>query len=415
MSKPPKSEEGGAKTAVDEAFAFDPTDPAKAKDLDHMARIRREKPVCRPTENLVLTTKYDDTRLGFRDSKRYSSVGDMRAPGVVVPEEESFLGEIDAPLHPKIRRILIKNFTRSGATRAEAWTRAEVRRRLAGIVDRGVGDLMGDFAIPLPGSVSAHVLGIPDELHDPVMEWCNELLHSSWPTTGKTDRGEGIELSFPELTACLDGLIRDREQAGAAAPDDLLSLMVNSRGDDGWSIGNHHVRTLVVNILSGSLSASYMLGNLLYRLLSDEHFESALRGDAKSIEKSVDESLRLEAPVAFLMRTAREDGQIGGCPVHKGEHIMLHIAAANRDGEVYPDPDSFRLDRVDPAEHLSFGLGPHICLGNHLTRMIGRVVLEEMLEVLDSATIALQRGFEWECVDHLQEYGPESLPVEVKR
>ena len=97
--------------AIDEAFAFDPTDPQAAKDLARMARIRAEKPICRPAENLVLTTRFADTADGFRDSKRYSSVGDMRAPGVVVPEEESFLGELDAPLHPKIRRILLKGFT----------------------------------------------------------------------------------------------------------------------------------------------------------------------------------------------------------------------------------------------------------------------------------------------------------------
>jgi cytochrome P450 len=400
---------------VDAEYAFDPTDPVAAKDFDRLAVIRSEKPVCRPAENLVLTTKFEDTSKAFRDSKRYSSVGDMRAPGVVVPEEESFLGELDAPLHPMIRRVLLKGFTRSRATEAEPWTRAEVRRRLDEILVRGSGDLMDDFSIPLPGSVSAHVLGIPDALHDSVMTWCNELLHSPWPTTGKTERGEGIENCFPELTACLDGLIAERESAGAEAPDDLLTLMVQTRGKDGWSIGNQHVRTLTINILAGSLSASYMLGNLLYRLLTDSGFENQLRNDSALIPKAVEESLRLEAPVTFLMRTARGEGEVGGCPVLKGEHMMLHIGAANRDGEVYPEPAEFRLDREDPPEHLAFGIGPHICLGNHLTRLVGRVVLEEMLTILDRSRLSLEPGFEWECVNHLQEYGPEHLPILAPR
>lgn len=412
MSQP---SEGDAKhEPVDEAYAFDPTDPDQAKDFERMAKIREEKPVCRPAENLVITTKYEDTSKAFRDAKRFSSVGDMRAPGIVVSEEESFLGEIDAPLHPKIRRILMKGFTRSRAAAEEPWTRDEVRRRLAAIVARGGGDLMEEFSIPLPGSVSAHAIGIPDALHDPVMTWCNELLHSSWPATGRTERGEGIALSFPELTACLDELIEERASAGDSAPDDLLTLMVQTRGDDGWQIAPAHVRTLVINILSGSLSASYMLGNLLYRLLTDPGFERALREDAAlAIPRSIEETLRLEAPVTFLMRTAREEGEIGGCPVHKGEHVMLHIGAANRDAEAYPDPDSFRLDREDPPEHLAFGVGPHICLGNHLTRLIGRVVLEEMLALLDTSRVSLVPDFEWECVNHLQEYGPERLPVQI--
>ena len=272
---------------------------------------------------------------------------------------------------------------------------------------------MGDLSIPLPGSVSAHVLGIPDALHDPVMGWCDALLHSSWPMTGKTERGEGIEACFPELASCLDGLIRERAEAGADAPDDLLTLMVQTRGDDGWTIGAHHVRTLVVNILAGSLSASYMLGNLLYRLLEDPEFVRLLREDRARIAKAVEESLRLEAPVAFLMRTAREETELGGCPIHAGEHVMLHIGAANRDETVYPEAEAFRLDRDEPPEHLSFGVGPHICLGNHLTRMIGRVVLEEVLEITTRKRIALRPGYVWECVNHLQEYGPENLPVVV--
>lgn len=398
---------------IDEAYAFDPTNPSEAKDFERMAEIRREKGVCRPAENLVITTRYADTSKAFRDAKRFSSVGDMRAPGVVVPEAESFLGELDAPIHPKIRRILIKGFTRSRAAAPEDWTRDLVRRRLGGIVERGGGDLMDELSIPLPGSVSAHELGIPDALHDQVMKWCDELLHSSWPATGRTEKGEGIEACFPELAGCLDGLIRERAEAGSDAPDDLLTLMVQKKTDDGWSIGAHHVRTLVVNILSGSLSASYMLGNLLYRLLTDPGFEAALREDAARIPRAVEESLRLEAPVTFLMRTAREEAEIGGFPVHAGEHVMLHIAAANRDESVYPDADRFRLDREDPPEHLSFGIGPHICLGNHLTRMVGRVVLEEMLELLEKRRVALVDGYVWTCVDHLQEYGPEALPVGV--
>lgn len=408
MSKPP----------IDEEFAFDPTDPSQSKDFDRLARIRRERPVCRPAEGVVLTTRHEATSKAFRDAKRLSSVGDMRAPGVVVPIEESFLGEVDAPLHPKIRRILLKGFTRSRAAAAEPWTRAEVQRRLRRLIDRCAAgesvDLMADLAIPLPGSVSAHELGIPDALHDPVMGWCDELLHSSWPATGKTERGEGIAGAFPELTACIDGLIEEREVAGPGVFDDLLGLMVHTRTEDGWSIGAHHTRTLVVNILAGSLSASYMLGNLFYRLLSDPDFARLLSGDPGAIPRAVEESLRFEAPVAFLFRTAREESEIGGCPVHRGEHVMLGIAAANRDESVYPDGERFRLDRDDPPEHLSFGVGPHICLGNHLTRMIGRIAIEELLSTMQIHRIAIEPGYEWECVDHLLEYGPGRLPVVLR-
>ena len=106
---------------IDDEFAFDPNDPAQSKDWERLRRIRAERPVCRPADNVVLTSRYEATRSAFKDSRNFSSVGDMRAPGVVVAEAESFLGELDAPLHPKIRRVLMKGFTRSGAATAEPW------------------------------------------------------------------------------------------------------------------------------------------------------------------------------------------------------------------------------------------------------------------------------------------------------
>ena len=401
---------------ISEEFAFDPMDTSRTKDWDLMRRIREASPVIRPAEGIVFTSRYDETAKTFKDAKKYSSVGDMRAPGVVVAEEESFLGELDPPLHPKIRRILRRGFSPAAATADEPWARANVGRRLDTVIAAGGGDLMKAIAIPLPGSIAAHALGVPDELHDQVMDWCTELLHSTWPATGKTELGEGIEQCFPEFAACLDGMIAEREQAGPGGTADLLSTMVWTADSDGWRIPTQMVRTQSVNILAGSLSASYMLGNLMYRFIVDEDaFTGVLRSDRSKIPAAVEESLRFEAPVTFLTRTAKQDGEIGGCPVDAGEHIVLGIASGNRDELVYPDAGSFRLDRDGMPEHLAFGAGPHLCLGNHLTRMVGQVVLDEMLDRFAPGRIQLADDFQWICVDHIQEYGPETLDVVINR
>src|SRR2546421_7209359 len=139
----------GADDVTDRDFTFDPMDMARTKDWDLMARIRAEEPVTRPAPGIVFTSRLHDTAAVFKDAKRFSSVGDMRAPGVVVPEEESFLGELDAPLHPKIRRMLLRGFTLRGAADAEPWTRVSVRRRLDDFAVKGGGDLMQSLAIPL--------------------------------------------------------------------------------------------------------------------------------------------------------------------------------------------------------------------------------------------------------------------------
>ncbi len=404
----------------DGELTFDPMDQSKTKDWAFLARLRKECPVSRPVPGLVFTTRYDDTAKGYRDARTLSSAGDMRAPGVTVPEDEQFLGELDAPLHPRIRRLLLPGFTPAAANRAEDWTRRSVRRRLEAIARAGKSDLMADLAVPLPGSIAAHELGIPEDLHDQVMEWCNELLHSTWPTHGKTERGEGIAGAFPELAATIDEQIALRRATATPAKagdgtKDLLALMVQTVDDDGWRLSEHHIRTLAVNILAGSLSASYMIGNLLYRYLDETTgFADRIKADPSLIPAAVDESLRLEAPVLFLFRVARQDTVIGACPVQQGEHVMLGIGAANRDDEAYADADAFRLDRHGEPEHLAFGAGPHLCLGNHLTRMAGKVILEEVLEVLPPGRMRLAPGYRWQCVDHLMEYGPETLDVVIQ-
>jgi cytochrome P450 len=157
-----------------------------------------------------------------------------------------------------------------------------------------------------------------------------------------------------------------------------------------------------------------MIGNLLHRLLTDRTgFADRLRSDPTLIPVAIEESLRYEAPVMFLFRSAKAETELGGCPVHTGEHLMLGIGSSGRDESVYEDAGEFRLDRPDAPEHLAFGAGAHLCLGNHLTRMVGRVVLEETLDLFPGETLRLAPGFTWECVDHMLEFGPERLDVVV--
>src|SRR3954471_18811790 len=177
-------------------FAFNPFDPAQTQHMwDLMARMRAERPVTRPTEGFVYVARHGDVKAVFRDAQRFSSAEGFRGPGVVVVEEESFLGEIDPPLHTRVRRLLIRAFTPQTATAVEPWTRSRVGAMLDAL---GLGgDLMEVLCLPLPGAVTAHALGIADEHHGALTTLCNDLLHSTWPQLNATERGEGIGGAFP--------------------------------------------------------------------------------------------------------------------------------------------------------------------------------------------------------------------------
>lgn len=401
-------------TDADE-FAFNPFDPAQTQHMwDLMARMRREQPVTRPMEGFVYLAGHADNKAAFRDAKRLSSAEGFRAPGVVVSDEESFLGEIDPPLHTNVRRFLLRAFTPQTSAAVEPWTRSYVGGLLDRIAAAGSGDLMPEVCVPIPGAVTGHSLGLPADKLERVAYLCNELLHSTWPQMNATTDGEGIAGAFPELADIVDGSIAAHRALGDDAPEDLLTRMIRAEAD-GRRLSDLHIRTLAVNSVAGSLSLTYMLGNLLYRFMTDEAgFTSLLRAERSLIPMAVEESLRFEPPVLFLFRTATTDVEFSGCPVQRGERIITGIASANRDETVWEHADEYRLDRDTlPDNHLSFGEGPHLCLGNHLTRMIGRVVLEEALDRFGPGQLRLDDGFEFHFVPMFLEYGPESLPVVI--
>ncbi len=405
-------------TTDDGDYAFNPFDPSQTQHMWDLARrLRKERPVSRPAEGFVYLASHADNKAAYRDAKRFTSGDGFRAPGVVVPDEESFLGEIDPPLHPKIRRLLVRAFTIQTANAVEPWTRETVRRMIDGVAEAGGGDLMQIICTPLPGSVTAHSLGMADDTHDQLTRLCSEMLHSTWPQTNATERGTGIGGAFPELAQLIDDAIAEHRALGDDAPDDLLTRMIAAEEADGSRLSDLHIRTLAVNSIAGSLSLTYMLGNLLHRYLTDpEGFTEVLRADRSLIPMAVEESLRFEPPVLLLFRTVGQDTEIGGCPVHKDERVILGIASANRDETVWDHADEYRLDRDElPLQHLSFGEGPHLCLGNHLTRMVGRVLLEEMLDVFGPGEIRLADDYTYELVPMFLEYGPETLESVVTR
>jgi cytochrome P450 len=395
------------------ALAWNPFDPSQTQNMwAELAQLRRAAPISRPQQGFVYVARYADVKAVFRDAATYSAREGFRGAGVVVPEEESFLGEIDPPAHPLLRALLLQAFRPGFERRAEPFARAWTERKLGALVATGGGDLVSDFGIHLPTAVTAHVLGLPEEGSEQIGRWGFELIHSTWPETNRTERGVGIGGAFPEFAAFLDEQIALRRRA-EAPPDDLIARMVRATGE-GTVLSDLQVRTLSANCLLASQSTSNLVGNLLHRFASDRAFERRLRADRSLVPAAVEESLRLEPPVLFLFRTARRDTELGGEKIAAGERVIMGIASGNRDESVYEAPAEFRIERWPGApEHLSFGPGPHLCLGNQLARMEARVVLETAMDLLPEGGLRLAPGYTRTHVPMFLEYGPERLDVVV--
>ncbi len=402
--------------AIDEQhqgdLVFNPFDPAQTRtSWEKLARLRQEQPVSRPFEGFIYTAKYDDTRETFRDGSRffYGDAG-MRKPGAVVEYEERFLGEIDPPEHPRIRRLLHRYFTPSAATAEEPFTREYIRDKLEGIAAKGGAELLADFSIVVPIAVTAHVIGLATDHISQIAADMLDIRQGEEFLEGTI----GVDRAFPELSAFCDAAI-DERLAAPVPPDDLVSAMLFTENEHGNRMSRRQVRTLMVNLLSGSSSTTSLFNNLFYRILSDPSFDATLRAERSLIPNAVEESLRLEPPVLFLFREARVDTELSGHPVHQGERICMGIASANRDEERFACSEEFRLDRHGEPEHVSFGWGPHLCLGIHLARMEARIAIEELFDVFPPGGISLSPGFVYEFpTDDFLRYAPAHLEVVVR-
>jgi cytochrome P450 len=397
-------------------FAFDLFDPQQTQNMwDKMQRMRAECPVAQPSEGFYYTARYADTQRVFRDSRTFSCEGGFRAAGVVIPEDELFLAEMDAPLHPRLRKLLLKSFNPGMAKGAEDFTQSYISQLLSEIKGNGGGDIVAGLSARVPLAVTGHVLGIPLSDIAELSAQFFALLHTDWPAYGVKDKehpdvGKDIAGSAPELAAYFDKMI-DERRSGKVKTDDLVSQMVDA-DIEGAKLSTERIRSLAINFLSAGLSTTNLISNLYYRLITDADFDATLRRDPDLIPVAVDESLRFEPPVLFLFRSATQEAQIADTTVKPGDRLVTGIASANRDETVFERANEFRLNPDDP-EHLAFGAGPHLCLGNHMARMEGRVAVEEFFRQFGPGQVQLAPDYHYHLMPHFLEYGPERLDVVV--
>jgi cytochrome P450 len=328
-----------------------------------------------------------------------------------MPDEERMLGEMDPPRHPRLRRIMRQSFSHRAVDAERAFIRAASEDLIDGWSTRGRAELVSEYTDWISNLASFHLLGFPVEDTGQVIHWVRELLHSDWPTWNRTERGEGLAAAFPEFGAYLDGLVAARRAPDA--PDDLVARLVRSELD-GEPLGPTVLRSLTAHVVLGGISTTTnLIGSLLLRILREPTLHTQLRGEPACIPAAVEEALRLDPPVLFLMRVCRRPIELAGEKIEAGQRVLVGIASANRDEAVFDDPDAFRLDRGMPR-HISFSGGAHHCIGARLARLVACEAVGSFVRRFDVGEIALAPDYVFEGVPVFLEWGPVRLDVEMK-
>ena len=388
----------------------DPLDTSAGIPYELFARLRAEAPVWRTGTGVWFFSLFDDVLAATKDIESFKS--SFRDPGVVVPEEEQLISEIEEPRHGKIRRIVNSAIAAHRLGNVESFALETSHTLLERVLAKGGGELMNEFVMPLPTSVIATLLGVPTEDFHLWGQWSGDVVQGDYPTKNRTERGEGFAGAHPEFATYVDRQIAERRGA-ENPPNDFVTRLLNT-DVEGQRLTDTEVRTLMVFLLvAGNETTRNLIGNLLITMGQRPEIFRQLQDNPELIEVAVEESLRIDPPTAVLLRDCIRDTEIHGIPIRAGEKVAYGIASANRDESHYEDPNTFRLDRPNPKHHVAFGGGPHVCPGSVLARMEAKIAIEVFLEKVGEMKLA--PDFVREKVPVFWANGPNALPVTLTR
>jgi cytochrome P450 len=313
--------------------------PASADPHPVFHRMRREEPVHHSRAlGAWLVARYADVLAGLRDprlsSDRIPSVldaqvaaGDRGSVGDFERTRRSMMVNMDGPAHHRLRRLVNPAFSPAAIDAARPMIQSAVDRLLDRAEDRDRLDVVADYAEPLPTFVICELLGIPAEDRPSLRAWSDDaarLLGATHGASGSTARTAND--AVVNLENYFLRMIEDRRRRG----DDLLSLLI--RGEEEGRMTPEELSSQCQMLLvGGHLTLIDQLCNAVHALLTYPGQLRRLRHDTSLISSAIEEALRYDPPVTFVHRVAATELELGGVPIHKGDRILLCLAAANRD------------------------------------------------------------------------------------
>jgi cytochrome P450 len=400
-------------------LGYVPSDPAFVADpYPAFARLREEAPVAfDESTNQWLVSRHADVNALLRDrrlGRSYLHVAthdefDRTPPPAwqdpFTASQRAQLIDMEPPDHTRLRRLVATAFT---PRRVEA-----MRPMVAEIVDRLVVraaarrefDLLADVIEPLPVTVIARMLGIPEADQPLLRPWSADMTVMFELDATEADQRRAVAATV-DFTAYLRDLVRARR---AAPGDDLLSELVGVAEGSDHLTEDEVIGTAILLLNAGHEASVNGAGNAWRTLLLHPNALAGLRAEPALATSAVEELLRYDTPAPMFERWVLEEIEVAGVRIPRGQELALLFASANRDEAVFEEADAVRLDR-SPNPHLTFGAGINFCLGAPMARLELAVLYRALAERLPTMELTSEPRFKPRFILR----GVESLPVRLR-
>lgn len=355
-------------------------------------------------------TQYEDVVNVLKDQRFVKNARQNLPPEIVkryMPLEidptweaiDKHMLNLDAPDHTRLRSLVHKAFTPKRVRDLEPRIEAIAQDLLEGMQGRNEGDLIDDFAFPLPITVIAEMLGIEKERRDDFRRWTRALLFGMDENAGR--------LAVMEFAQYMNERIEERRNNDMG---DILSALVQVE-EDGDTLDHMELLSMIFLLLvAGHETTVNLIGNGMLLLMQHPEQKERLLNDRSLMKTAVEEMLRYNGPVETpTTRFASEDIEVSGVTIPMGDIVLPSLLAANRDPAVFDNPNVFDIAR-DPNPHIAFGHGIHYCLGAPLARMEGTIAINALLDHLPNIDLNTDvESLLW--TENLLIHGLQALPV----
>jgi cytochrome P450 len=399
------AETGAPRCPFAQGVAFDPFRADQAGEPYPWLEVsRREAPVFFwPQHRLWCVTRYEDINAILRDPKTYSNRKVIRFENLSTEFAAAFpdgrpdrvLVTLDPPEHGRLRRLAQAAFS----TQLIESKRTEIRdlchRLIDAFIAEGSADLVAAYADRLPVQAITRVVGAPIERTPFFRQWALDrlIMLRGAPDFTPEQRRELIDRAL-EFNDWLRAFVEERRENPR---DDLASTLLHAttpEGDPALSV--QEILGLIATILSaGSTSTAHLIVMMVRELLRSPQQWEELKADRSLVKNAVEESLRFRTSVHGVLRTTTRDVELHGVTIPADSDIYIYYASAQRDENVFRDPNRFDIHRADVYKHFAFGRFVHVCLGAPLARMEAEETLHAFLDRLPNMRLVAGQTESW--------------------
>ena len=346
------------------------------------AALRSHSPVHALGNGQWLLTRHDDVAAVYRAPQAKSDKRREFAPkfGPGTPLFEHHTTSLvfnDAPLHTRVRRLLMGALNQRAITRMEAGVVALVQRLLDRIADQPAPDLIAHFAAEIPVEVIGNLLDVPPAHRPPLRAWSLAILSALEPAPAADVLARG-HAAVTEFSAQLRDLVAHRRAHPGDPEADVLTRLIQGEQGGEKLTEAELLHNCIFLLNAGHETTTNLIGNGVHALLTQRAAWDRLVAEPALMTTAVEELLRFESPLQLNNRLTTAPLRIGGVELPAGSFVTLAIGSANRDPAQFHEPDRLDIGRK-PNPHLAFGQGHHACAGMNVARLEARIAFGRLI------------------------------------